>query len=47
MKFVVILIISGIGFEVILFVVIIDKENNIKYFFVDYELILDVVIVDV
>lgn len=38
--------ILGMGLEVILFVVIIDKKNNIKYLFVDYELILDVVIVD-
>lgn len=46
-KFVVILIILGIGLEVILFVVIIDKNlGNIKYLLVDYEFILDVVIVD-
>lgn len=45
-KFIVILIIFGIGFEVILFVVIFDKVNNCKYLIVDYLLILIVVIVD-
>lgn len=44
MKFVGILIILGIGFEVILFVVIID--GDIKYLLVDYLLILIIVIVD-
>lgn len=43
---VVILIIFGIGFEVMLFVVIMDVKIYVKYLLVDYVLMLDVVIVD-
>lgn len=46
-KMVVIIIIFGIGFEVMLFVVVIDDVIGQKYLLVDYVLILDMVIVDV
>lgn len=45
-KLVCILIILGIGSEVIFFVVIIDNKEFKKYLLVDYLLILIVVIID-
>lgn len=44
--FICIFMILGIGLEVILFVVIIDSEINVKYLLVDFVLIFDVVIID-
>lgn len=44
--FFVILIILGIGFEVIMVVVVFDLEKNVKLFFVLYYLMLYVVIFD-
>lgn len=39
-EFVCIIIILGMGLEVILFVVVIDDKIGVKYLLVDYELIL-------
>lgn len=47
MFFIVILIISGMGFEVISFFVIINKEKVIKYLLIIDVILLDEVILDV